>query len=113
MRYLVEQTGLNFYKVAYSGYNIRSLDSTFGIGLAVGWVDEGFDPYWSKNFFFSMSFRPVLRLTQPPDRWVPGALSLGVKQPRRGADHSPRTCAEVKKMWICKSTHHTHSWCSA
>jgi hypothetical protein len=26
--------------------------------------------------------------TQPPFQWVPGALSLGVKQPGHGADYS-------------------------
>jgi hypothetical protein len=28
-------------------------------------------------------------------RWVPGALSPGVKRPRREADHSPPSSAEV------------------
>jgi hypothetical protein len=31
-----------------------------------------------------------------PIQWVPGALSLGVKQPGCEADHSPPTSAEVK-----------------
>jgi hypothetical protein len=31
---------------------------------------------------------------------VPGALSPGLKQQGREADHSPPTSAEVKKMWI-------------
>jgi hypothetical protein len=39
-----------------------------------------------------------------PIQWVPGALSMGVKQPVREADHSPPTSAEVKKMWIYTST---------
>jgi hypothetical protein len=33
-----------------------------------------------------------------------GALSPGVKRPRREVDHSPPTSAEVKKMWIYTST---------
>jgi hypothetical protein len=37
--------------------------------------------------------------TQPPKQWVTGALSLGVKQPRREADHSPPSSAEVKE-WV-------------
>jgi hypothetical protein len=53
---------------------------------------------------FSMSSTPVLGPTQPPIQWVSGALSPGVKRPERGADHSPPTSAEVKKMWICIST---------
>jgi hypothetical protein len=30
-------------------------------------------------------------------KWVPGALSLGVKRPGREADHSPPSSAEVKE----------------
>jgi hypothetical protein len=34
--------------------------------------------------------------TQPPVQWVPGVLSLGVKErPGRDADHSPPSSAEV------------------
>jgi hypothetical protein len=43
-----------------------------------------------KNFLFSTLSRP--------------ALSLGVKQQKLDADHSPPTSAEVRKMWICTST---------
>jgi hypothetical protein len=35
--------------------------------------------------------------TQSPIKWVLGALSLGVKWPGRGADHSPPSSAEVKE----------------
>jgi hypothetical protein len=38
--------------------------------------------------------------TQPSIEWVPEALSQGVKQLVREADHSPPTSAEVKKMWL-------------
>jgi hypothetical protein len=57
-----------------------------------------------KNFFFSMSFRQVVGPTQPPIRWVPGALPLGAKRPRRETEHLPSYSAEVKKMWIYTST---------
>jgi hypothetical protein len=33
--------------------------------------------------------------TQPPIKWVPGALSPGVKRPRPETDHSPQTNAEI------------------
>jgi hypothetical protein len=56
-----------------------------------------------KNFVFSTSSRLVLGLTQPPIKWATGALSLGVKQLGREADHSPPTNAEVKKTWIYTS----------
>jgi hypothetical protein len=41
--------------------------------------------------------RPALGPTQPPIQWVPGALSLGVKQLGREADHSPPSRAEIKE----------------
>jgi len=37
--------------------------------------------------------------TQPPNQWVPGSLSFGVKRPGREADHSPASNAEVKE-WV-------------
>jgi hypothetical protein len=50
-----------------------------------------------KKFLLSVSFRLVLGSTQPPIKWVLGALSLAVKQPGREADHSPLTSVEVKE----------------
>jgi hypothetical protein len=41
--------------------------------------------------------------TQPHIQSVPRALSLGVKRPRREADHSPPSSAEVKNAFM--------SWC--
>jgi hypothetical protein len=57
-----------------------------------------------KNFLFSTSPRPALGSTQPPIQWVPWALSPWVKRPRREADHSSPTSAEVKKMCIYTSS---------
>jgi len=42
--------------------------------------------------------------THPPVQWVPGALSLGVKRPNHGADHSPPSRAEIKNAWSYDST---------
>jgi hypothetical protein len=52
------------------------------------------------EFFSSTALGP----TQPPIKWVPGALSLGVKRPGREADHSPPTSAEDKNAWSYTST---------
>jgi hypothetical protein len=43
--------------------------------------------------------RTALGPTQPPIQWVLGALSLGVKRPRREADHSSPSSTEVKNAW--------------
>jgi len=37
--------------------------------------------------------------TQPPIQWLPGALSLAVKQLGCEADHSPPSSAGVKNAW--------------
>jgi hypothetical protein len=37
-------------------------------------------------------------------QWVPGAVSPGLKQQGREADHSPPASAEVEKMWIYTPT---------
>jgi hypothetical protein len=65
-----------------------------------------------KNFVFSASSRSAVGPTQPPIKWVPGALSLGVKRPGREADHSAPTSAEVKKT-IYTFTPSRPSWPTA
>jgi hypothetical protein len=56
-----------------------------------------------------MEPKPALGRTQPI-KWVPGALSFGVKPPEREADHSPPPSAEVKNAWNYTSTPSTPSW---
>jgi hypothetical protein len=56
------------------------------------------------TLYFSTLSRLALGLTQPPIQWVPGALSLGVKQQGREADQSPPVIAEVKKLYIYINT---------
>jgi hypothetical protein len=45
-------------------------------------------------------------------QWVPGEISLGIKQPGREADHSPLSSAEVKNGGTIP-LHHMSSWYSA
>jgi hypothetical protein len=49
-----------------------------------------------------------------PIQWVPGALSLEVKQPGGEADHSPPSSTEVKE-WVELYFHspNTPSWAGA
>jgi hypothetical protein len=67
-------------------------------------VHKILSPGGVKNFLFSTSSRPALGPTQPPIQWVPGALSPGVKQLWREADHSPPASTKVKKMWSYTTT---------
>jgi hypothetical protein len=57
------------------------LDSRRGLGVSL----------------FTIVSRMALGPTQPPNDWVQGDLSLGVKQPRREADHSPPSSTEAKE----------------
>jgi hypothetical protein len=86
---------------------MRSRDSVVGIATGYGLDDRGVGvrvPGRIKDFLFCTSSRPSVGPTQPPIQWVPGALSPGLKQPGREADHSPPASAEVKKMLVYTST---------
>jgi hypothetical protein len=60
--------------------------------------------YGLRIFLFATVSRPALEPIQSPIQWVPVALSLGVKRPRREADHSLPSTAEVKNAWSYTST---------
>jgi hypothetical protein len=83
-------------------------------GIATGYGLDGRPrgrssiPGREKNFHFSISSRPALGPSQPTIQSVPG-----VKRPRRQANHSSPTSAEVKKTWVYIPTPHTSSWRSA
>jgi hypothetical protein len=61
-------------------------------------------------FLLTTASRSALRPTQPLIQWVPGALSLGVKQPGREADHSLPSSVDVKNACSYTSTPNTPSW---
>jgi hypothetical protein len=62
------------------------------------WLQAGqLDDQGLGIFLFDTMSRQALGPAQPPIKWVPGALSLGVKWLRREADHSPPSSAEVKE----------------
>jgi hypothetical protein len=78
----------------------RSHDSSVGIVLGYRLDDQGSKvrfPADSGSFLFTTASRMAMGLTQSPIQGVPGALSLGIKQPRCEADHSPPSSAEVKQ----------------
>jgi hypothetical protein len=78
----------------------HSRDSSVGTDLGYGLDDRGSSarfPAGAGIFLFTTASRMVLRPTQPPIQWVPGALSLGVKRPGSEADHSLPTSVDVKE----------------
>jgi len=75
--------------------------------LGYGLDDRGSIPGRGNNGIFLSSlppYRPALRPTQPPIQRVPAALSPGVKQPVREADHPLLSSAEDKNAWSYTST---------
>jgi hypothetical protein len=78
---------------------LRSRDSSVGIATDYGLDGQGIGvrfPAGVRAFLFSTASRPSLRLIQPPNQWVPGALSPWVKCPESEADHSFPSSAEIK-----------------
>jgi hypothetical protein len=80
-----------------------SRDGVVSIATSYGLDDQGVGVrILVGSKVFSSPCRPD-RLWCPPDllsNGCPGALSLGVKQQGREADHSPPASAKVKKIWI-------------
>jgi hypothetical protein len=72
-----------------------------------GWTIEvlGFDSRRGQGIFLCTTVpRTALGPNQPPIQWVPWALSLGVRRPRREADHSPPSSVEFNTAWNYTST---------
>jgi hypothetical protein len=80
-------------------------------GLRAG--RPGFNSWQGKIFLFLTASRSALGPTQPPIQLVPGAISPGVKQPGRKADHSPPSSAEVNNGGDIPPLPHMSSWHSA
>jgi hypothetical protein len=78
------------------------------VGIVTGYRREhrGSIPDSGKIFLFFIVSRWNLRPTQPPIKWVPGALSSGMKRQERETDHSPPSCAEIKNGGAISPCHH-------
>jgi hypothetical protein len=57
--------------------------------------DRGSIPGRGRIFFFAISSKPALEPTQPPIKWVWGALSPELERPEREADGSRPSSAEI------------------
>jgi hypothetical protein len=67
--------------------------------------------FWRGPKIFSSPYRPdrLWGSTQPPIQWVPGAVSLGIKQKGREADRSRPPVVEVKNGGAILPLPHTSS----
>jgi hypothetical protein len=82
----------HWYKSQYSSVNIAT-----DYGLDDRMIRVRIPAGGLGILLFDTVSRSALGPTQPPIRWVPGALSLGVKRLGREADHSPPSNAEVEE----------------
>jgi hypothetical protein len=87
-------------------YKIRILPTKYGAGieqlvqrLATGWMTEGSE--FESQYWQGFSF---LHVVQTDSVAHPAYSYPGVKQPKREADYSPPTRAEVKNTWKYIST---------
>jgi hypothetical protein len=91
---------------------IESRDSSVIQRWATGWMIGEFESGQGLGIFlFTTVSIPALGPTQPPIQWVPGAPSLGIKRPRREADHSLPSSAEIKEcVELYLHSPNTPSW---
>jgi hypothetical protein len=67
------------------------------MALGYGLDDRGFGSRQGLGIFlFTTASRPALGPTEPPIRWVLGALFLGVKRSGCEADFAPPSSVDVK-----------------
>jgi hypothetical protein len=83
------------------------LDNSVSIVTDYGLGSWGSIPGKGKIRLFFTASSPALGPTQPPIQWVPGALSQGIKQQGREADHSTPPSAAVKNVGAI--TPHSHT----
>jgi hypothetical protein len=98
--FVSEQAFISFLISCAVLYKVKSRDSSVGIALDYGLDDQGSRVRFPEGLgilLFTSSSITALGPTQPPIQWVAGALSLGVKRPRREAGRSPPSSAEVKE----------------
>jgi hypothetical protein len=111
----VLQNSLYHFRNVFSKFSIRlyywcmSRDSLVNISTGYGAGRSRFDSLEGRKFFYSPQ-----RSHCPWGPWslrlVLGAVSLGVKRPRREADHSSPSSAEVKNGGDIPPLPNTYSW---
>jgi hypothetical protein len=93
--------------------DIRVYDFTCLIILGQYHTGHGSIPGGGKIFLIPTVSRSALGPTQPPNQWVLGPLSPGVKWPGHETDHSPPSSAKVKNDGAIPPLPNMLSWCGA
>jgi hypothetical protein len=91
-------------------YDARSCNSSVGIAIGYGLAAGVRFPAGTRDFSLLHSVQTDSEAIQSPIRCVPVAFSHEVKRPRREADHSPPSSAEIKKCWIIPPLPHASLW---
>jgi hypothetical protein len=78
---------------------------------AMGWTNEfGLNSSQERDIsVLSTEPRPLLGFTQFPIRCVPGALSPGMKRPRRDSDNTTQCSGKIKNKWCQTFTRYNSS----
>jgi hypothetical protein len=67
--------------------------------------ESTFDSWQGQDIsLFSAAPGLPLARTQPPTQGIPDAFHQGLNRPKREADPSPVSCAEIRNMWTYTST---------
>jgi hypothetical protein len=95
--------------------NFEALSRHYSVDVLMGYGLNGRSsiPGMGKFFLFSIASRLALGHTlafHPITQWVPGAISSGTELPRRKADHSHPSSAEVKNGGAIPPLTHMFSW---
>jgi hypothetical protein len=88
-QYLGRKQGVSIAKMDYGNYKITYMSPESSVGIATRFKAgrPAFGSRQCKIFLFSAASIPILGPIQPPNQWVPGALS---------PDHSPPSNAKIK-----------------
>jgi hypothetical protein len=86
---------------------LRDRDSSVSIVTRLRTGRPGFNSRQELRIFLFFTAGCPYRLVAHPTSYPmnTGVISQGLKRPRREADHSPPSSAEVKNAWSCTSTH--------
>jgi hypothetical protein len=93
-------------------FNLTCVGLNNSVGIATGYGLDGCDsiPGRARDLSLLHIVQTGSGFTQPPIQWASGAISSGIKQLGREADHSPPPIEEVKNGGAIQSHTHLSSW---